>query len=342
MSGTNHQRRALVAALLAGIAAPSVARTPARPSYASRGEVRQLIDELVEQHGFERARVERWLNAARYSETVERLMQPPIPFGQRNWFDYRTRYLEDKRIQAGVAFWRSNAAALERATDRYGVPPEIIVAIIGVETYWGRITGNFRTIDVLATLSFDYLRRADYYRKELVELLLLAREQGVDPLGYKGSFAGAIGLPQFMPGSVRRFAVDFDGDGRIDLANSATDAIGSVASFLAAHGWQRDQPILFEAEASEEIVESLGGGIHARTTWSDALNAGVAADLPLPLDTPVIVIDLPMVDATGAPGRLFRVGTANFSAVLNYNRSYFYATAVVELAEAVKRALQTS
>ncbi len=340
MSLTNHKRRALVATLLAAAAAPSLARSPSRPSYASRAEVQQFIDEVVEQHGFQRERVERWLNAARYSETVERLMQPPIPFGQRNWLDYRARYLEDKRIQAGVAFWRANAAALDRAYARYGVPPEIVVAIIGVETYWGRITGNFRTIDVLATLSFDYLRRADYYRKELVELLLLAREQRTDPLAYKGSFAGAIGLPQFMPGSVRRFAVDFDEDGQIDLAGSAADAIGSVANFLASHGWQRDLPILFEAEASEDIVDALGRGIQAVATWSDALNAGVVGDLPLPLDTPVIVIDLPVVDANGEPNRLYRVGTVNFSAVLNYNRSYFYATAVVELADAVKRALR--
>jgi membrane-bound lytic murein transglycosylase B len=142
-----------------------------------------------------------------------------------------------------------------------------------------------------------------------------------------------------MPGSIRRFAVDFDGDGRIDLAGSPTDAIGSVANFLAMHGWQRDQPILFEAEATEEIVDSLGRGIEVGPTWSDALNAGVVADLPLPLDTPVIVIDLPYVDPAGEAKRLYRVGTANFSAVLNYNRSYFYATAVVELADAIRRAL---
>jgi membrane-bound lytic murein transglycosylase B len=331
------KRRSLVAALAAALVAPAAARNPERPPYASRAEVRQFIDAVVAEHGFDRERVERWLNAARYSATVERLMQPPIPFGQRNWLEYRTRYLDDKRVQAGVDFWRANSAALERATERFGVPPEIIVAIIGVETYWGRITGNFRTIDVLATLSFDYLRRADYYRKELVELLLLAREQRTDPLAFKGSFAGAIGLPQFMPGSIRRFAVDFDGDGRIDLAGSATDAIGSVARFLVQHGWQRDLPILFEAEADEAIVDSLGRGIDAAATWSDALNAGVVADLPLPLDTPVLVIDLPYVDAGGEPSRLFRVGTVNFAAILQYNRSYFYATAVAELAEALRR-----
>ena len=284
-----------------------------------------------------KGRVEHWLNAARYSGTVERLMQPPIPFGQRNWLEYRSRYLEDRRVQAGADFWRGNASALNHAAERFGVPPEVVVAIIGVETYWGRITGNFRTIDVLATLSFDYLRRADYYRKELVELLLLAREQGTDPLRFKGSFAGAIGLPQFMPGSMRRFAVDFDGDGRIDLAGSPTDAIGSVANFLVRHGWQRGCPVLFEAEADEAIVDALGRGIAASATWADALIAGVAPDLPLDFDTPVLVIDLPYLDAGGEPRRLYRVGTVNFAAILQYNRSYFYATAVVELAEALRR-----
>ena len=331
------KRRRLAAALVAAVCAPAAARVPTRPPYASRPEVQQFIDEVVAEHGFDRARVERWLNEARYSSTVERLMQPPIPFGQRNWLDYRSRYLEDKRVQAGTDFWRDNSAALERATERFGVPPEIIVAIIGVETYWGRITGTFRTIDVLATLSFDYLRRADYYRRELVELLLLAREQDTDPLRFRGSFAGALGLPQFMPGSIRRFAVDFDGDGRIDLASSATDAIGSVARFLLRHGWQREAPILFEAEADEAIVDALGRGIEAVVTWSEAQGAGVVADLPLPPETPVLVIDLPYVDAGGEVRRRFRVGTVNFAAILQYNRSYFYATAVVELAEALRR-----
>jgi membrane-bound lytic murein transglycosylase B len=342
MTMPDRKRRRLVAALAAALVAPAAARAPAPPPYASRPEVRQFIDEVVAGHGFERAQVERWLNAARYSPTVERLMQPPIPFGQRNWLEYRSRYLEHKRIQAGVEFWRGNSATLERAAARFGVPPEIIVAIIGVETYWGRITGNFRTIDVLATLSFDYLRRADYYRKELVELLLLAREQDTDPLRFRGSFAGAIGLPQFMPGSMRRFAVDFDGDGRIDLAGSAADAIGSVASFLVQHGWQRNCPILFEAEADEAMVDSLGRGIAAAVTWADALMAGVAPDLPLPLDTPVLVIDLPYLAAGGETRRLYRVGTSNFTAILQYNRSYFYATAVVELADALRRELGRS
>jgi membrane-bound lytic murein transglycosylase B len=237
------------------------------------------------------------------------------------------------RIDAGIAFWQVNADTLARAEQQFGVPAEVIVAIIGVETYFGRITGNFRTLDVFATLAFDYQRRADFYRAEFVEFLLLAREQKADPASYRGSFAGAIGLPQFMPGSIRRWAVDFDGDGRIDLLGSAADAIGSVASFLVGHGWEREQPIVFEVSADEAIVDALGRGIEARTTWSAALAAGVAGDVPL--DTPVLLIDLPLMN-NGQPDRAYRIGTVNFSAILSYNRSYFYATAVTEYAAALR------
>ena len=308
-----------------------------RAPYLQRAEVREFIDELTAKHGFERGRLERWFSHARYSSAVERNMQPPIAFGQRNWFDYRARYLDDARVQSGVLFMRNHQAAMERAQREFGVPPEIIAAIIGVETHYGRITGNFRTLDALVTLTFDYLRRAEYYRQQLTEFFLLVREQNSDPLTIKGSFAGALGLPQFMPGSIRSYAVDFDGDGRVDLTTSAADAIGSVASFLVAHGWQRDMPILFEAMADEAIVDGLGRGINAAVTWSDALAAGVEGDVPLPLDAQVLVIDLPVLNA-GEVARLYRVGTVNFSAVLHYNRSYFYASAVVELSRAIAEA----
>jgi membrane-bound lytic murein transglycosylase B len=326
-------RRTLLLSLGAlALAASAQAREP----YLARPDVQQFVEELVTVHGFERARLERWLREARYSGSVERLMQPPIPFGQRNWLEYRNRYVEPARIQAGVDFWQANEASLARAEQQFGVPAEVIVAIIGVETHYGRITGSFRTLDVFATLSFDYLRRADFYRTEFIEFLLLAREQRRDPASFRGSFAGAIGLPQFMPGSIRRWGVDFDGDGRIDLLASPADAIGSVANFLVGHGWQRDLPIAFEAETDEVTVDTLGRGIEARTTWSSALAAGVASDELLPLDTAVIVIDLPLVDADGQAGRDYRVGTVNFSALLHYNRSYFYATAVTEVAAAVR------
>jgi membrane-bound lytic murein transglycosylase B len=322
-------------ALLSIVLLAMLPAAQARTSYLARSEVQQFIDELVATHGFERAQVERWLQQARYSANVERLMQPPIPFGQRNWIEYRDRYIEPARINAGIVFWQANADALARADLHFGVPAEIIVAIIGIETYFGRITGNFRTLDVFATLAFDYPRRADFYRTEFVEFLLLARAQKVDPTSFRGSFAGAIGLPQFMPGSIRRWAVDFDNDGRVDLLGSAADAIGSVASFLVAHGWERGHPIVFEVGADEAMVDALGRGIEARTTWSAALAAGVAGDLPLSLDTPVLLIDLPLV-RDGMPERDYRIGTVNFSAILNYNRSYFYATAVAEYAAALR------
>jgi len=325
-------RRRLLLGLLASISSV----VDARSGYLAREEVQQFIEAMVSSHGFERSRLERWLREAKYSATVERLMQPPIPFGQRNWIEYRNRYVEPARIEAAVVFWQAQRAALARAEDQYGVPAEIIVAIIGVETYFGRITGNFRTLDVFSTLSFDYVRRADFYRSEFAEFLLLTREQKADPTTYRGSFAGAIGLPQFMPSSIRRWAVDFDGDGRVDLTGSATDAIGSVANFLAGHGWQRDLPIIFAVEADEATVDELGRGIDATTSWSAALAAGVVGDLPLTLDTPVLLIDLPVVGADGETSRWFRIGTVNFSAILHYNRSYFYATAVAELASAVR------
>ena len=330
-----HWLGTLLTALALSMQLPALAET--RVPYPQRAEVRAFIDELTAKHGFERDRLERWFSHARYSPVVERYMQPPIAFGQRNWFDYRARYLDDARVQSGVLFMRNHQAAMERAQREFGVPPEIIAAIIGVETHYGRITGNFRTLDALVTLTFDYLRRAEYYRQQLTEFFLLVREQNADPLTIKGSFAGALGLPQFMPGSIRSYAVDFDGDGRVDLMTSAADAIGSVASFLVAHGWQRNMPILFEATADEAIVDALGRGINAAVTWSDALAAGVEGDVPLPLDAQVLVIDLPVLNV-GEVARLYRVGTVNFSAVLHYNRSYFYASAVVELSRAIAEA----
>lgn len=324
---------------LAMIATAPRALAETRTPYLQRSDVQQFVDELVQQHGFERQRIERWFAHARYSAAVERYMQPPIAFGQRNWLEYRAHYLDEKRVHSGVEFVRNHQAALQRAQQQLGVPPEIIAAIIGIETFYGRITGNFRTLDALITLSFDYLRRAEFYRQQLTEFFLLVREQNSDPLAIKGSFAGAVGMPQFMPGSIRRYAVDFDGDGRIDLNNSAVDAIGSVASYLTAHGWQRDVPIVFDVVTDEATVDTLGRGIDASVTWSDALAAGVEGDVPLPLDAQVLVIDLPYLNA-GEVERLYRVGTVNFSALLHYNRSYFYANAVVELARAIELAAQ--
>ncbi len=339
-------RRALLCQLaaLGALAAPLARVHAAFVPYPRRNEVREYIEAVAARGELKRGWIERVLAHGRYLAEVERLMQPPIPFGSRNWLEYRARYVEEQRIRDGVAFMRVHEESLERAETRYGVPRAIVTAVLGVETRYGRMTGTFRTLDVLLTLSFDYLRRADFFRGELEHFLRLAREQRLDPLAVRGSFAGAIGMPQFMPSSVRKWAVDFDGDGRIDLERSAVDSIGSVAHFLVEHGWQSDLPILLPATLGEDagettldgLIEEFGGGIQADTPWSMLSGRGVEVDAALPLDAPVLLIDLPIVEADGTQRRDYRLGTASFASILHYNRSYFYATAVVELASALR------
>jgi membrane-bound lytic murein transglycosylase B len=221
---------------------------------------------------------------------------------------------------------------LSRAEEDFGVPPEISVAIVGIETLFGRIMGSFRTLDVLLTLAFDYPRRADFYREELTHFLVLGYDGRIDVLKQTGSFAGAIGLPQFMPGSIRRYALDYDGDNRIDLVRSAADAIGSIASYLHQQGWQRNRPVMFSATADEAIVEQLGRGITAAHPWVTVAELGVRIDGYLPPDTPVLLLDLPYLRSDGSTGVEYRIGTANLATLLHYNRSYFYAAAVAEFA----------
>ncbi|MCS7101435.1 MAG: lytic murein transglycosylase, partial [Burkholderiaceae bacterium] len=204
------------------------------------------------------------------------------------------------------------------------------------ETHFGRVLGGHRTLDVLLTLAFDYTRRADFYREELAHFLLLCHERRLDPLALRGSYAGALGLPQFMPSSIRGFALDFDGDGRVDLAANAADAVGSVGNYLAAHGWRADLPVALPAQADSEVLEILGRGIRAVYRWRDVAALGVAIDGALEDEARVLLIDLPYVTADGAEGVQWRIGTVNFSALLHYNRSYFYAAAVVELAQAIR------
>jgi membrane-bound lytic murein transglycosylase B len=309
----------------------------AQVGYAQRDDVRAFIDALAAGYGFERTWLRGVVGQARYNETAERLTTPALaPPASRNWREYRAHSLDERRLREGVAFARAQRATLARATAQFGVPEEIIVAIIGIETMFGRLSGSHRTLDVLMTLSFDYTRRAAYYREELAQFFLLCREQRLDPLAQRGSFAGALGLPQFMPSSIRNQAIDFDGDGRIDIARSAADAIGSVARFLASHGWVRDLPVVFSAHASVEITEVLGETIRAMYRWQDLERLGVTINGALEPDTRVLLADLPFVSEAGIEGIEYRVGTANFSALLHYNRSYFYATSVAEFAQALR------
>jgi membrane-bound lytic murein transglycosylase B len=326
-------RRLFAFTAAAAIAGAPVAACVAQ-TYADRSEVRAFAAEMVERHGFRPGELDRVLAGARYLDSVVTLMTP-AKVGERSWQNYRANFLNPRRVESGAAFWRQNAKALERATAVYGVPPEIVVAIIGVETEYGRNTGSFRVLDALATLAFDYPRRAEFFRGELEQFLLLARETRSDAGSYRGSYAGAIGIPQFMPGSIRRYAVDFDGNGRIDLRASPTDAIGSVANFLAQHGWLAGAPIAAPAEVAGDRYRLLSdGGVDPERTAGELREADVVFDESIGDETPSVLIEL---ESPGAPSE-FLVGLQNFYALTRYNRSSFYAAAVRELAAEVKAA----
>ena len=329
-------RRSALAGLLSAFVLPRLARAQSA-NYLLRDDVREFIDAVTAGFSFDRAWLLSVLGQARYDETSERLTTPSLqPPSNKNWREYRQRALDEKRIREGLVFLQANHATLARATATFGVPEEIVVSIIGIETMFGRMSGSHRIVDVLMTLSFDYTRRAAYYREELAQFLLLCREQRLDPLAQRGSFAGALGMPQFMPSSVRRLAIDFDGDGRIDIANSTADAIGSVAHFLSENGWKRGLPVALNAQASAEVTEVLGETIRAFYRWQDVQRLGVTIDGTLDPDTRVLLADLPFVSANGIEGIEYRVGTVNFSALLNYNRSFLYAAAVAELAQVLR------
>ena len=229
---------------------------PARndANYLQRDDVMRFGIEIAERNGLDTAWVLAALADARYQPSVARLIAPPPAGTAKNWAAYRARFVEPRRIAAGVAFWRANEGWLLRAEDVYGVPPEIVVGIVGVETIFGQQMGGYRVIDALATLAFDYPAagrdRSAFFRAELEQLFIHCRSTpqraGCDPLALRGSYAGAFGMPQFMPGSINRHAVDFDADGRIDLRDSSADVIGSVAHYLAEYGWRRGVPTRFD------------------------------------------------------------------------------------------------
>ncbi len=314
-------------------------RVEARAAYADREDVRAFIAEMSAQHGFEARDLERWLASAKFQPKIVELMNRPM-LEPPKWFEYAPQFLAQARVDAGVAFWNAHEPILARAQSETGVPAEVIVSIIGVETYYGRYTGSHRVIDALATLAFDYPRRSTFFRGELKEFLLLSREQGFSPLSAKGSFAGAMGLPQFMPGSYRRYAVDFDQTGRADLFDSAQDAIGSVANYLARHDWQRGQPVLLPAriapEQQESILRRLDGGLSERR-----LAAMWAADGVTPVAWPGVVgpepLGLLLLEESKGESSYW-IACHNFYVITRYNRSRLYATAVWQLAQAIRAA----
>ncbi len=314
--------------------APAARTTPApapipAADFAADPAVREFIRGMVERHGFAEQDLVRMFADTRRVDATLRLIAPTPP-ARRSWAQYRQRTLVPLRISEGLRFWRDNEAVLERAAITWGVPPAIIVSIIGVETVYGRTSGDFRVVDTLATLAFNYPRRAEYFRDELENLLLYTRETGIDPFELRGSYAGAIGMPQFMPGSIRRWAVDFDGDGRIDLRRNPADAIGSVARFLAGHGWRSGEPTHFEATLQDvaRVTPLLESGIEPKWTTAELATFGVASPDSIGSDLRLALIDLPNADDPPT----FYLGANNFYVITRYNRSSFYAMSVIDLA----------
>ncbi|HEX7055457.1 MAG TPA: lytic murein transglycosylase B [Burkholderiales bacterium] len=312
----------LLALLLCGLASAALAQ-----DYEKRPDVRAFIDELAARHGFLREELRATFAQVQRAEPT---LQSIRPEQQPGWADYRERFLNERRIAGGLEFWRRNRRSLERAERAYGVPAEVIVAIIGVETYYGRHAGRWRVIDSLTTLAFDYPARARFFRSELEHYLLFARDNGIDVFSVKGSYAGAIGIPQFMPGSARHYAVDFDGDGRVDLRNSAADSIGSVANFLRRHGWRPGEPVQLRVKATEGDAwrAYLGDGVRPVHPLAELLDSGIEADV----DAGGAAQRAALVDLEGE----LRLGLHNFYVITRYNRSALYAAAVSDLAAALK------
>lgn len=325
------------AAFLAALCSAAALAAPAATPYGKRDDVRAFVQDMVARHGFvERELLFLFARARREPAILAAITPQPDPKA-RSWQLYRARFLTEGRIAEGAEFWRKNEAALARAAEEHGVPPEIVVAIIGIETVYGRQMGNWRVIDALSTLAFDYPPRADFFRGELEQYLLFARDAGLDVFSVRGSYAGAIGIPQFMPGSYRKFAVDYDRNGSIDLRGSPTDAIGSVANFLAKHGWQRGERIQVPAHpaggnAGDARKPLLDLGMEPKTPLRDLKKFGIETRTDLPLDTPVALIEL---ESAGAPTE-YRLGLANFYVLTRYNRSPLYAAAVCDLAQEIK------
>ncbi len=319
---------AFAVALPLGLAASPGARAQ---EFDFERDFAAFAEQVVSRHGLDAARVRAVLADARYLERVIEAMRRPAE--RKPWHEYRRIFLTESRIEGGIVFWRDHAKTLERAYQVYGVPPQVVTAIIGVETLYGQRAGNIRVLDALATLGFRYPRRAKFFSRELEEFLVLAEEEGLDPLGVEGSYAGAMGIPQFIPSSYRAYAVDFDGDGVRDLVGNPVDAIGSVASYLARHGWQRDAPIATRASGAAPVLERyLETGLKPKVSAGELIEAGVTFDDDGLGERPVALLEYDV----GAGDVEQWAGLDNFYAITRYNRSKLYAMAVYQLSEEIR------
>jgi membrane-bound lytic murein transglycosylase B len=317
----------LLAAIILGAGA-----NPAAALDTHRSDVKSFIAEMADQHAFKKKELRKLLAAAQSQPAILEAMERPAEKAKL-WYEYRPIFVSERRIREGTEFWLAHRQELDRASVRSGVAPEYLTAILGVETYYGRLTGTYRVLDALATLAFDYPPRAKFFRDELEQFFLLTRDFNLDPLTVKGSYAGAMGAPQFMPSNYRRYAVDANADGRVDLWTSWPDVCASVGNYLKEHGWNPGEPVLSEASVDPDKAADLDGRKLALDETVGSLRAkGVNFDTSMPSDAPAMLIAVDEAD-----GVHWRVGYNNFYVITRYNHSALYAMAVYELAAAVRQ-----
>jgi membrane-bound lytic murein transglycosylase B len=297
-----------------------------------RADVKAFIAQMSDKYSIKKRKLRKLLKAANSQPAIIEAMDRPAEKA-KPWFEYRPIFLTERRIREGTEFWIAHRQQLDQASVGSGVAPEYIAAIVGVETYYGRLSGSYRVLDALSTLAFDYPARAPFFRDELEQFILLTREIGLDPLTVKGSYAGAMGAPQFMPSNYRRYAVDASGDGHIDLWTNWSDVCASVGNYLKEHGWNAGEPVLSEATVDADKAADLDGRKLALTETVESLKSkGVNFETALPPESPALLIAADEPD-----GVHWRVGYNNFFVITRYNHSALYAMAVFELAAAVKQ-----
>lgn len=323
-------REMLVLGMLLGLALSG----PARADFSQRPEVQAYMAELVAEHGFAAAELEElFAQAERRQGIIDAISRP----AERvlKWHEYREIFLQEPRISQGLEFWSEHEAVLEEAQRVYGVPPEYVLAILGVETRYGRVKGSHRVLDALATLAFDYPPRAAFFRRELTQFLLLTREEARNPLDLMGSYAGAMGYGQFIPSSFRAYAVDFDGDGQRDIWGNSRDAVGSIANYFKRHGWRADAPVAVQVNVKGNVDGVLATqALELQHTVADLVRSGVLVDGLAP-DKRAALFHM-----DGAGGDEYWVGFNNFYVITRYNRSRLYALAVHQLSQAIKSGRQ--
>jgi membrane-bound lytic murein transglycosylase B len=323
-------RRWLPALALVLCAAPAYAG-----DYVDNPAAAVVIDELIAEEGFSRGELEDLLGAAQRKDSILKAIARPAE-KTKAWHEYRQIFVTDTRTRQGVEFYNAYAASLQRAEREFGVPAEIIVAIIGVETRYGRNKGSYRVIDALSTLAFDYPRRSSFFTKELKHFLILSRDQALPATELLGSYAGAMGYGQFMPSSYRSYAVDFDGDGVVDIWNNPVDAIGSVANYFSRHGWRTGETVVSRARVESGYDQELvNAGLKPKLTVSDFASGKISALQPLPGDSLATVMEF-----EGAAGTEHWMGLHNFYVITRYNHSAMYAMSVFQLSQEIDARLQ--